>query len=45
MSVIPNFNKYSENWQRNNPANLKTNYNKVFDKYWGTIRPTHIIST
>ena len=41
MSVIPNFNKYSENWQRNNPANLKTNYNKVFDKYWDDQADSH----
>nr|DAQ95902.1 MAG TPA: hypothetical protein [Caudoviricetes sp.] len=34
MRIIPDFNKYSSEWQRNNPANLNTNNSRDFNRYY-----------
>ena len=41
MRIIPDFNKYSSEWQRNNPANLNTNNSRDFNRYWEDRKASH----
>lgn len=41
MRIIPDFNKYSEDWRYNNPANIKTNDYFKYKEYWDNRADSH----
>lgn len=41
MRIIPDFNKYSEDWQYDNPANFNANNSRDFDRYWEDRKANH----
>lgn len=41
MRIIPDFNKYSEDWQYDNPANFNANKSRYFDRYWEDRKANH----
>lgn len=41
MRIIPDFNKYSEEWQYDNPANFNANNSRDFDRYWEDRKANH----
>lgn len=41
MRIIPDFNKYSEDWQYDNPANSNANNSRDFDRYWEDRKANH----